>query len=57
MPVYIIASMLDGLSFRLRKCMQGKSCFNFTAPDDETVAELADLTRRGFEFYGAAGVI
>lgn len=57
MPLYVEPSLLDGISDRLRKRMQGKSCFNFTALDDETASELAGLTRRGFESYRAAGLI
>ena len=29
--------------------MQGKSCFNFTRVDEALFAELADLTRRGYD--------
>jgi hypothetical protein len=29
--------------------MQGKSCFNLRTVDDERFAELAELTRRGYE--------
>ena len=34
MPVYVHPDLLDGISPELRKRMQGKSCFNFTRPDD-----------------------
>ncbi|MBI5671203.1 MAG: hypothetical protein HZC41_24670 [Chloroflexi bacterium] len=49
LPVYMYPDMLDGVSDSLKKRMQGKSCFNFKALDDPLIAELADLTRRGFE--------
>ena len=49
--------MLDDLSPSLRKRMQGKSCFNFKAPDKALFAELADLTRRGYEDYVRQGYI
>ena len=49
MPVYVEPSLLDGISPELRRRMQGKSCFNFTKVDEPLFAELADLTRAGFE--------
>jgi hypothetical protein len=49
MPVYVEASLLDGISPELRKRMQGKSCFNFTKVDERLLAELAALTQAGFE--------
>ena len=52
MPVYVQPSLLDGISPELRRRMQGKSCFNFTKVDDALFAELADLTRAGFDATG-----
>ena len=52
MPVYVKPSLLDGISPELRRRMQGKSCFNFTKVDDALFAELADLTRAGFDATG-----
>jgi hypothetical protein len=49
MPVYVEPSLLDGISPELRRRMQGKSCFNFTAVDERLLGELEDLTRAGFE--------
>jgi len=49
MPVYVEPSLLDGISPELRRRMQGKSCFNFRSVDDGLFAELAELTRRGYE--------
>ena len=48
MPVYVHPDLLDGISPELRKRMQGKSCFNFTRPDETLFAELARLTAAGF---------
>lgn len=56
-PVYTNPALLDDISAPLRKRMQGKSCFNFTALDDEMLAELAQLTDRGFQSFAAAGLI
>jgi hypothetical protein len=53
MPVYVYPDLLDGISERLRKRMQGKSCFNFTALDPDTLTELSRLTRAGVEKYKA----
>jgi hypothetical protein len=57
MPVYVYPNLLDGLPDRLRRRMQGKSCFNFTALDAETVADLARLTEAGYERFRQAGAI
>ena len=57
MPVYVDPALLDGVSPALRKRMQGKSCFNFTAPDDALFAELGSLTQAGFDRYRHAGFL
>ena len=44
MPVYMDPSLLDEVSEKLRKRMQGKSCFNFKQIDPELFAELEKLT-------------
>jgi hypothetical protein len=49
MPVYVHPDLLNGISPKLRKRMQGKSCFNFTAPDEVLFAQLGRLTRSGFD--------
>ena len=46
MPVYEDPGLLDGISPGLRKRMQGKSCFNFTAMDSALLDELDALTGR-----------
>jgi len=46
-PVYMFPDLLDGISEGLRARMQGKSCFNFRAPDTELFRELAALTKAG----------
>ncbi len=47
MPVYAHPDLLDRISPALRKRMQGKSCFNFRAVDEELLAELGELVDRG----------
>lgn len=47
MPVYGSAALAAAISPGLKKRMQGKSCFNFTAPDPALFAELAALTEAG----------
>ena len=54
MPVYVEPALLDGISPELRRRMQGKSCFNFTAVDEPLFGELADLTRRSFDRWPGA---
>jgi hypothetical protein len=49
MPVYVEPSLLEGISPDLKRRMQGKSCFNFTAVDEQLFGELEDLTRTAYE--------
>jgi hypothetical protein len=51
MPVYVCPDLLASMSDVLRKRMQGKSCFNFTAPDTALFDELTHMTHAGFERY------
>lgn len=46
MPVYEDPALLNGISDALRKKMQGKSCFNFTADDPLLFKELDALTKK-----------
>jgi hypothetical protein len=55
MPLYVHPELFDIISPELRKRMQGKSCFNFTKPDETLFAELADLTAAGFKAYERDG--
>ncbi len=45
MPVYVNPELLDAISPELKKCMQGKSCFNFKKVDKKLFKELARLTK------------
>jgi len=54
MPVYAFPELLSSTSAPLRRRMQGKSCFNFSAVDEELMGELAGLTDRGLKRYRAA---
>ena len=51
MPVYAFPDLLQQISPALKKRMQGKSCFNFTALDEMLFKELEGLTRAGVERY------
>ena len=57
MPVYVHLELLEGVSDRLRRRMQGKSCFNFKAVDEEALAELRELTARGYAAFLQDGLI
>jgi hypothetical protein len=50
-PVYMCPDLLEGASDKLKKRMQGKSCFNFTSIEDGVLSELTALTRKGFERF------
>jgi hypothetical protein len=56
-PVYVIPKLLDGVSPKLKKRMQGKSCFNFEAVDEPLFEELAQLTQKGYETFEQRGMI
>lgn len=45
--VYCFPELLQGMSPALKKHMQGKGCFNFTAPEAELFRELARITAAG----------
>jgi len=47
MPVYACPDLVKGISPSLKKRMQGKACFNFTAIDPAHVKELSALTKNG----------
>lgn len=51
MPLYWEPSLAKGISANLEKRMQGKTCFNFVAPDAPLFRELGRLTNRGFALY------
>lgn len=51
MPLYWDPSLRKKISPQLKKRMQGKSCFNFTAPDPALFRELAKLTAAGLALY------
>lgn len=57
MPVYLNPALLDSISDELRQRMQGKSCFNFKAPEPALLKELATLTRTAWDDYQRQGYI
>lgn len=56
MPVYVFPDLLERASPRLKKRMQGKSCFNFRHIDEGLFAELSTLARAGFERFQKEGM-
>ena len=57
MPVYMYPDLLEGISPSLKKRMQGKSCFNFTAVDEALFQELEALTARSIERLKQEGLV
>ena len=51
MPVYTNPELMETVSPALQKRMQGKSCFNFTGVEPAVLAELQQLTARGFDLF------
>jgi hypothetical protein len=51
MPIYARPQLLDEVSAGLRKRMQGKGCFNFTAVDDALMGELERLVARSYDVF------
>jgi hypothetical protein len=57
MPVYVKPELLASVSPELKARMQGKSCFNFVAPDPALFKELAALTKAGYASYKEQGFV
>ena len=55
MAVYVCPNLLDKHSEKLKRRMQGKSCFNFKVRDEGLFAELEQLTAEGFEAFRRGG--
>ena len=55
MPVYDFPELIDTISPALKKCMQGKSCFNFDTIEPPLMTELSGLVKQGANRYKAAG--
>jgi len=53
MPIYCNPELLNDISPALKKKMQGKSCFNFKAVDEELFSELEQLTAKCLADYTA----
>jgi len=51
MAVYCAPELLKSMSPELKKCMPGKSCFNFKAVDHDCFAELRRLTAAGLKKF------
>ena len=49
--MYYNPAAMKALSPALRKRMQGKACFNFTAVDEDCFAELGRLIADGLKRY------
>jgi len=51
LPLYMNEPLQKKVSPELNRRKQGKACFNFVQPDEKLFAELAELTRLGFESF------
>ena len=51
------AKLADAMSAKLKSRMQGKTCFNFKAADDELFAELDQLTGESITAFRSAGFV
>ncbi len=56
MAVYTYPELLEGMSEKLKKRMQGKSCFNFKKLEPDVQTELEDLTKKSFLKFKEAGL-
>jgi hypothetical protein len=52
-PLYVLPELTAAVPEALARRMQGKSCFNFKAPDPERFAELESLTRAAAARFAA----
>jgi hypothetical protein len=57
MSVYATAEESKPMSIELRKRMQGKACFNFTAIDEPLFKELAKITKEGAKRFSDEKVV
>lgn len=57
MPVYVKPELLAALSPELKKRMQGKSCFKFSAIDKPLFKEISELTKAAFASYKQQGFV
>lgn len=57
MPVYVFPELLNDISSKLKRRMQGKSCFNFRVLDDNLFKELGELTHDGYSEYKKVGYL
>ena len=57
MPIYVFPELVETVSAPLKRRMQGKSCFNFKALDDQLFEELKQLTESGYKRYKAADYV
>jgi hypothetical protein len=51
LPLYMNPALNSLISAELKRRKQGKACFNFTSVDAKLIAELAELTQRGFDSF------
>lgn len=51
LPLYMNPLLHNKVSAELNRRRQGKACFNFSHPDEKLFAELAEITRLGFEDF------
>lgn len=56
MTVYMYPELVRKMSPALKKRMQGKGCFNFTAPDAVLFEELAGVVDAGFKAFKERGL-
>ncbi len=57
MGVYGCPKLRGGFSLALKARMQGKSCFNFSKPDEALFKELEQVTLDGFAAFRNAGYL
>ena len=50
------SDLVKGISEKLKKRMQGKSCFNFKEVDKEIFKQLAELTEKSIKTFKQRGV-
>ena len=55
MGMYGNAALIEGMSKGLKARMQGKTCFNFTTPDETLFKELDELTGESIISFKKAG--
>ncbi len=56
-PIYTHPDAFEKISYDLRKCLKGKSCFHIKSLSDSLADEINQMIKIGIDLYRQAGLI